>query len=196
MKTPGNMVTYNTSTPAASKMLELQQKEPVTEQSEKDDHEEAETTPQTNNEREGAALPSNDLPAHKEDQDEEVSNTQVVEKVDTETISTKDNEELATNDKKPKAKGSISPSVKDIKSAIEAKEEELAKVRKSARIPTARRGKGTPEKINPLGLTGTPTEETMSTDLDIRQYMITSTKKLRKKESAPSKLKPKQHHTR
>ena len=31
MKTPGNMVTYNTPTPAVSKMLEMQQKEPVTE---------------------------------------------------------------------------------------------------------------------------------------------------------------------
>ena len=113
-----------------------------------------------------------------------------MEEADTEINSKTENEELTIDDKKQDTKGPISPSVKDIKSAIEAKEEELAKIRKSTRIPPAKRTKGTPEKTNPLELTGTPTEETMSTDLDIRNYMITSTKKLKEKKSAPSKLKP------
>ena len=143
--------------------------------------------------QEAASLPSQVLPEQKEVQDEETPNTEVGEKVDTELTNTRENEELTIIDKKQEAKGLISPSVKDIKSAIEAKEEELARVRKSARIPTRRghdKEKGTPEKVNPLGLTGTPTEETMNNDPDMRQYMVKSVKKLRKKDSAPSKLKP------
>ena len=108
---------------------------------------------------------------------------------DIETATNTELTELKTDMSKPDSRGSVSPSVKEIKGAIEAKEEELAKIRKSTRIPPRR--KGTPEKANPLGLTGTPTEETMSTNPDIRNYMTNSTKKLKEnKRSAPSKLKP------
>ena len=111
----------------------------------------------------------------------------VIVENDNETNSQTGNDELKTDENKLDTKGPVSPSVKEIKGAIEAKEEELAKLRKSTRIPPTKR-RGTPEKTNPLGLTGTPTEETMST---IRNYMTNSTKKLKEnKRSAPSKLKP------
>ena len=182
-KTPGNGVTYNTPTPANNKPQEALPADPENEPGEKLDFEEEGNNPQLDTEHAAAALDTNILPTKKEDQ-------AVIVIVEKETTTNTENTELKTDMNKSDSRGPVSPSVKEIKGAIEAKEEELAKIRKSTRIPPTRR-KGTPEKANPLGLTGTPTEETMSTNPDIRNYMTNSTKKLKEnKRSAPSKLKP------
>ena len=128
--------------------------------------EEVATTPQNPAEQvqEAAPLPSHDLPGQKEVLAEVIPHTEEGNKEDTGHTHSILNEELTIIEDKQESKGLISPTVKDIKSAIEAKEEELAQVRKSARIPTRRgqdKDKSTPEKVNPLGLTGTPTEEAM-----------------------------------